>query len=106
VTCLNISSIVDTAQVIDTVVGHWLAGGTGAIEILFFQDDYPVMRWVRWDFASCSQEMLLDGDCVPFVDTDGMLFSVGFVAVLFILVPLARMDLKVRRRRRPLAEFC
>jgi hypothetical protein len=31
ITCLNVSSIVDTAQVIDTFLGHWSPGGSAAI---------------------------------------------------------------------------
>ena len=94
VTCLNVSSIVDTAQVIDTILGHWLH--TGAINFVGFKDYIlPSIQWKNWDYTACSQEMLADGDCVPFGEEDGIIFSLGYAAVLVIFVPMALMDLKV-----------
>lgn len=96
VTCLNVSSIVDTAQVIDTIVGHWVPGGTGGINLDGFKDSIiPNIQLARWDYTECSPETLADGDCVPFGKEDGIIFSLGYVAVLIIFVPMALMDLKV-----------
>jgi hypothetical protein len=96
VSCLNVSSIVDTAQVVDTVVGHWVPGGTGALQFSGFGDGIPQIHCVRWDYTICSPEMLVDGDCVPFGEEGGIIFSAGYVVVLLIFVPMALMDLKVR----------
>jgi hypothetical protein len=73
-----------------------LPGGTGAIQFHDFEDGFPQIDWVRWDYTVCSPEMMVDGDCVPFGADDGLIFSVGYIAVLFIFVPMALMDLKVR----------
>lgn len=83
----------DTAQVVDTIAGHWFPGGTGAI---LFQNSgkFPTADWHRWDYTVCSPEMLIDGDCVPFGGEDGIVFSVGYLLVLIIFVPMALMDLK------------
>ena len=39
--------------------------------------------------------MILDGECIPFADSDGMLFSAGYLVILLTFMPLALMDLKV-----------
>jgi hypothetical protein len=93
--CLNVSSIVDTAQVVDTVVGHLFSGGSGAIHFQWIDTTKRIdVAWVRWDYQSCTEEMLINGDCVPFFDQDGILFSVGYAVVLLIFMPMALMDLK------------
>ena len=96
VTCLNVSSIVDTAQVVDTIFGHWFPGGTGAFQFDVYNDGLPFVQFIRWDYISCAPESLLDGDCVPFGDDDGIVFSIGYLVVLLVFVPMALMDLKVR----------
>ena len=88
--CLNISSIVDTSQVVDTFLGHWWPfGGTAALQI--FSDSVNV---VQWDYSRCTQEDLEQGFCLPFRDTDGILVTAGNVIVTVIFLPLALMDLK------------
>jgi hypothetical protein len=93
ITCLNVSSIVDTAQVVDTFFGHWFHGGSAALH--FFWEEGPNVQFVRWDYSSCSEETLREGDCVPFDDDNGYFFTVGYAITLWIFVPMALMDLKV-----------
>ena len=95
VVCLNVSSIVDTAQVVDTIAGHWLPNGTGAILFHELDGDFRT-DWVRWDYTSCTEETLAGGDCIPFGENeDAIVFSLGYFLVLLIFVPMALMDLKV-----------
>lgn len=107
ITCLNISAIVDTAQVVDTFVGHHGYYGTGAVVIHFHhpdsskntQDDGgPVVEWVQWDASICTTDELLDGQCLPFAEwehvPDIALISFGKVVVTLVFLPLALLDLK------------
>jgi hypothetical protein len=92
---LNVSSIVDVSQVVDTFLGHWYPGGSGGINFMWTKAEGLDVQWVRWDYSDCSEEMLITGDCVPFSDEDGILFTVGYAIILMIFVPMALMDLKV-----------
>jgi hypothetical protein len=88
VTCLNISSIVDTAQVVDTFVGHWIGrGGAVALQI-------PQFSFLWWNPSSCSPEELRLGECIPFQQHDGMLLTVGYIITILLFLPLALCDLK------------
>lgn len=90
VTCLNISSIVDTAQVIDTFLSHWMPfGGTAAVA---FGDEG--IDLVLWDYSVCSVEELQAGDCTPFAGDDRLLFTAGKLVVTALFLPLSLMDLK------------
>jgi len=93
ITCLNVSSIVDTAQVVDTFFGHWVPNGSIAISFRLINNELRV-RWVNWDYSSCSEEMLISGECVPFFDQEGILFTIGYAITLLIFLPMALMDLK------------
>jgi hypothetical protein len=96
---------VDTAQVVDTFLGHWSPSGSGAINFLWNQGSLNV-QWVQWDYSLCSQEMVITGECVPFLEEDGIIFTAGYAAVLLIFVPMALMDLKVRRELIQLTRAC
>jgi hypothetical protein len=98
VTCLNISSIVDTAQTVDTFLAHWVDKGSGAFHFRFFQENGNLLHteWVRWDYSGCSEHQLLEGDCIPFFEHEGIVLTIGYMAVTAFFVPLALMDLKVR----------
>lgn len=52
------------------------------------------MKWVKWNYEMCTEEMLVTGECVPFLDDDGILFSMGYALTLLIFLPMALMDLK------------
>jgi len=92
--CLNISSIVDTAQVVDTFLGHWFPGGSAALYMHW--DGGPHAKFIRWDFHSCPREVLLEGDCVPFADDGdvGHHLTIGYVLTVLVFLPMALMDLK------------
>lgn len=93
VSCLNISSIVDTSQVVDTFVGHWVSGGSGAI--LFSTTN--VMEWVTWDpKVDCTHHQLKHGECLAFgtYEGQGLLLSIGYIITMLIFFPMALMDLK------------
>lgn len=93
VTCLNVSSIVDTAQVVDTFFAHWISSGSVALNFEWTQSHLQV-RWINWDYGGCSETMLSSGECVPFFDEEGILFTAGYAIVLIIFLPMAVMDLK------------
>ena len=91
ITCLNISSIVDTSQVVDTVLGH--TTGSFALQVGHGS------RWVYWDAKACTPQELDEGICLPFApflkDDDGtVLFTMGTAATTLFFLPLALMDLK------------
>ena len=91
ISCLNISSIVDTAQVVDTFLGHWMPhGGTAAVRVAANGQ----ASWIRWDYTVCSQTDLLSGNCVPFQGVGGILLTAGNLCTTLVFLPLALMDLK------------
>lgn len=104
ISCLNVSSIVDTAQVVDTFLGHWWPGGgsaavlLGGTECTFLPADaLPLdpIQWLRWDYSICSEEDLKGGFCLPFQQCDGLvILTAGNLATILIFLPLALMDLK------------
>lgn len=95
ISCLNISSIVDTAQVVDTFLGHWFPGGSAALYV--YWEEGLNAEFIRWDYHSCPREVLIAGDCVPFAD-DGDLghhLTIGYILCVLVFLPMALMDLKV-----------
>jgi hypothetical protein len=97
ITCLEISSIVDTAQVIDTVLGNWWPwGGTAAVEVKLNNNDGG-LQWsvVRWEDDMCSVAERNDGSCTPFHGATGsLLLTMGLLFVTVIFLPLALLPLK------------
>eukprot|EP00980_Cylindrotheca_fusiformis_P028858 scaffold22660_cov127-Cylindrotheca_fusiformis.AAC.12 len=94
ITCLNVSSIVDTSQVVDTFFGHLFDGGSAAVQ--FSWEEGPSVGVIRWDYSACSEQTKLDGDCVPFATDGGNVLTLGYIVSCAIFVPMALMDLKVR----------
>jgi hypothetical protein len=93
ITCLNISSIVDTSQVVDTFVGNWWPGGTAAIE-WGNPESKRWIQWFRWDRSECTNEQVDAGSCLPFADCEGVVFTLGTLTTTLLFMPLALMDLK------------
>ncbi len=89
ITCLNISSIVDTSQVVDTFMAHWMYGGAAALLITAQGPES-----LRWNYDMCSEMELASGDCIPFDDQDGVLFTAGNLVVTMVFLPMALVDLK------------
>ena len=105
ITCLNISSIVDTSQVVDTFIGNWIPGGTVALQL--FGSTFPmeeerhiestwrdVVHVVRWDRSECSTSQVDEGLCLPFAGLDGILLTCGTFVTTVLFLPLALSDLK------------
>eukprot|EP00977_Amphora_coffeiformis_P003677 scaffold710_cov171-Amphora_coffeaeformis.AAC.46 len=88
--CLNVSSIVDTAQVVDTFFGNWWPwGGTAGINI-----SRDTLALLRWDYSFCSETERSDGLCSPFSQTEGSVLTLGNLVVTLFLLPLALLPLK------------
>ena len=88
--CLNVSSIVDTAQVVDTFFGNWWPwGGTAAINI-----NGDTVTFTRWDYSFCSEASRNDGLCSPFSQTEGSVLTLGNLVVTLFLLPLALLPLR------------
>lgn len=96
ITCLNVSSLVDNAQVIDTFLGHcnpW--GGSYALAM-------DPTHWnttiTTWNKSECSKEELRSGACIPFAtnraeDENVYMLTIGYVCTAVLFFPLALMDL-------------
>jgi amino acid permease len=93
ITCLNISSIVDTSQVVDTFLGNWWPGGTAAIQFFNHQSTSNI-QWLRWDRSECTMEEVDAGICLPFAGCDGIVITLGTFITTLVFLPLALMDLK------------
>jgi hypothetical protein len=102
ITCLNISSIVDTGQVVDTFFGHWSPFGAAAYRIIPSSGNTSTMYtvdFVQWDYTACSATDVNEGTCRPFRSgenavEDAILLSTGDLVTTLIFLPLALMDLK------------
>ncbi len=81
---------------IDTFLGHWSPSGSAAINFYYNDNGNLDIDWVQWDYSICSEQMLLDGVCLPFLQTSGIVLTAGYGLTLLIFFPMALMDLKVR----------
>jgi hypothetical protein len=95
ISCLNISSIVDVAQTVDTALGNFYV--TVALQISLDPDE-DLLSWIHWRASECSEDMKVEGTCLPYFD-DGKPWSAiltsGYVICVVILLPMALLDLKV-----------
>ena len=89
ITCLNISSIVDNSQVVDTFLGHWFPNGSAAFEF-----SRTGIHWIRWDPENCSEKDIVAGTCYAFGDSGNILLTMGYIFTTLIFLPMAMMDLK------------
>ncbi|OEU22753.1 hypothetical protein FRACYDRAFT_223599 [Fragilariopsis cylindrus CCMP1102] len=95
VTCLNVSSLVDSAQVFDVMLANcgFLGGRSHALRIT--TSETAGLDWVyeSWDLNLCDS----DEDCVPFSDHEdegGVLLTAGYIINALFFMPLALMDLQ------------
>jgi hypothetical protein len=95
--------MVDTAQVVDTFLGHWMRGGSVALQFLW-NDSSLHIHFIKWSYEMCSEEMMIIGECLPFLDDDGILLTMGYVITFMIFFPMALMDLKVSRNAKDIGE--
>lgn len=91
ITCLNISSIVDTAQIIDQIIAH-IFGHTSAYRLSLSGKN----KVKYWSHADCGHHRIKAGECIPFhhQKDDQLLITLGYVATVVLFLPLAMMDLK------------
>ena len=94
ISCLNISSIVDTAQTVDTALGNFK--GTMGLQISWDSKD-DAFGFVHWRASECTEEMDVEGICLPFFD-DGkpssIILTLGYMICVAIFLPMALLDLK------------
>lgn len=79
----------DTSQVVDTFMAHWMMGGAAAVLVTT-----EGVQWLRWNYDMCSEIELASGDCVPFGEVMGTLFTAGNLVVTAAFLPMALVDLK------------
>jgi Transmembrane amino acid transporter protein len=94
ITVLNVSSLVDNAQVLDTFLGHcnpW--GGAWAFA-------FDIKEWSAtissWDKSVCSDQLRYEGGCIPFANESGeqtYILTIGYLITAVLFFPLALMDL-------------
>jgi len=99
VTSLNISSLVDSAQVLDSILANVL-GSTMALQMVLGERG-DVVYWSPT--VNCDESQRLKGECLPFQqqgdgDDDGVLITAGYILSVVLFMPLALMNLKVSER--------
>jgi len=95
VLCLNVASIVDTAQVVDQIFAHTLSEGTAAFQYNINSSDG--LRLVYWSQESCTKEQIINDNCIPFKGDGGkgvFWLTAGYFATCLIFLPMSLMDLK------------
>jgi hypothetical protein len=90
--CVNIAATVDTAQIVDSFLGHWK--GTWGFAV----DDWEFQEWIH--NHACSRKKVKLGRCLPFASANygQILLSLGYIITAAVFMPLCLMDLKVRLR--------
>ena len=96
ITCLNVSSLVDNAQVLDTFLGH--CNPYGGAWALAMDPVHKNATFTSWDPSVCSEQTLYEGGCIPFAttkeeDEDVYILTIGYVVTAVAFFPLAMMDL-------------
>jgi hypothetical protein len=87
--CVNIAATVDTAQIVDSVLGHWR--GTWGFAV----DDWEFQQWTH-DHA-CTRDQVKLEKCLPFASANygQILLPLGYIITAAVFMPLCLMDLKV-----------
>lgn len=91
ITCLNIASIVDTAQVVDQILSRF-RGGTVAFE--WRQGGWEIIRWAA---HNCSGERIQNGKCIPFEadnNNSTWMLTTGYLLSALIFLPMSLKNLK------------
>lgn len=91
--CLNIAAIVDTAEVVDTFIGHTSSGSYG----LQFDDLNPAV--VHWQHGPCTRKQVKRGMCDAFgSDSEESygeyILTLGYIVAAIVFLPVCLMDLK------------
>lgn len=82
--------MVDTAQIVDSVLGHGAGTWGFAFDVWDFQEwkhDHP-----------CNRKKLTQGKCLPFESQKygNIVLTLGYMITAAVFVPICLMDLKVR----------
>jgi hypothetical protein len=89
--CVNLAAIVDTAEIVDSFLGHWKGTWGYAFDAGEFQE---------WHHTThpCSRQKVKLGKCMPFAsDNYGQsLLTLGYLITAAVFLPICLMDLKVR----------
>jgi hypothetical protein len=88
--CLNVAAIVDTAEVVDTFLGH---SNLGSIGIRFDNFEPHLMNWKH---GPCSRKQVKQGFCDAFGDPSygNFLLTAGYMIAAAVFIPACLMDLK------------
>jgi len=90
--CLNIASIVDTAQVVDQILSKFRGGA-----VAFEWQGEGGWEIIRWAAHNCSGERIQEGECIPFeanTNDDKWLLTAGYFLSALLFLPMSLMDLK------------
>jgi len=101
ITCLNVASIVDTAQVVDQIISRTIQKGT----IAFRYDNNMTspsygLESVRWSHEACIEEhkeTLTVSGCIPFEEDYShsvYLLTAGYLVSCLLFLPMSLKDLK------------
>jgi len=91
ITCLNVASIVDTAQVVDQILSRFRGG---AVAFEWKQGGWEIIRWAA---HNCSGERMKNGKCIPFeADTNNStwMLTTGYLLSALIFLPMSLKNLK------------
>jgi hypothetical protein len=88
--CINTAAIVDTAEIVDSFLGHSV--GTWG----FAFDKGEFQEWIH--DRPCSRSKVKLGHCLPFESNKYglVLLTMGYLITAAVFVPICLMDLKVR----------
>jgi hypothetical protein len=91
VSCLNVASIVDTAQVVDLTLSRF-KGGTAAC--IWEEGSW---KTTRWEIDSCHGVRLREHRCIPFKSdsNEAWMLTAGYMVSAALFLPMSLMDLKV-----------
>jgi len=92
--CLNVASIMDTAQVVDQIFAH-TNKGTAALR--YNINNSSKVELVYWSHHSCTKEQKVENDCLPFHEegSPGIFWlTAGYFTTCLIFLPMSLMDLK------------
>lgn len=91
ISCMNLSSIVDTAQVVDNFLGQFCESSSA----LHISGVHQNIKLVHWHPSDCSADQLKAGECVAFAEhSDGIILSLGYIITTVVFLPMGLMDLK------------
>mmetsp|Transcript_760 Transcript_760/g.1168 ORF Transcript_760/g.1168 Transcript_760/m.1168 type:complete len:488 (+) Transcript_760:166-1629(+) len=92
ITCLNVASIIDTAQVVDQILSKFRGGA-----VAFEWQKYGGWEIIRWAAHNCSGERIKNGQCIPFeADTNNTawMLTTGYILSGVLFLPMSLKDLK------------